>query len=93
MATSDEIAAGRQSYGDMPLIVLTADGTYASAPAAVQKPLADLWWRLHAEIAARSRRGSTRLVAGSSHMMIFDRPDAIISAVQDLTAMTGTRQK
>jgi hypothetical protein len=41
---------------------------------------------LHDEIAARAMHGSNRVVAHSSHMMMFDRPDAIIDAVKDVIA-------
>jgi pimeloyl-ACP methyl ester carboxylesterase len=84
--TSDEVDAGRQGYGDMPLIVLTADGSYARAPAAARAALDGVWSQLHAEISARSTRGSAQRVAHSSHMMIFDRPDAIAAAVEEVIA-------
>ena len=83
-ATSDEVSDGRSSYGDMPLVVLTADGTYSAAPPSLQKPLLKFWRQLHAEIAARSSRGIARLVTHSSHLMMLDRPDAIIKAIQEV---------
>lgn len=89
--TSDEIAAGRQSYGGLPLIVLTADGTYAGAPLAVRSVVAAFWTGLHREVAARSSRGSERPVASSSHMMIFDRPDAIAAAIEEVTRDARTK--
>jgi len=85
-ATSEEVAAGRRSMGDMPLIVLTADGTYAGAPERALPLLNSLWGDLHREVAARSTRGEQRLVAKSSHMMIFDQPDAIVAAVAEVSA-------
>jgi pimeloyl-ACP methyl ester carboxylesterase len=81
-ATSDEVDAGRASYGDMPLIVLTAAGNGSGAGAT-------LWARLHSQLAARSMRGSSQLVARSSHMMMFDRPDAIIAAIDEVIAAVG----
>ncbi|MBA4012340.1 MAG: hypothetical protein C0481_10785 [Phenylobacterium sp.] len=88
-ATSDQLDAGRQSYGDLPLVVLTADGTYAAAPEALREPLANLWWGLHRELARRSSRGVSRQVAGSSHMMMTDRPDAIIAAVNEVASQAN----
>lgn len=88
-ATSDELDVGRQSYGDLPLIVLTADGTYAAAPEEVRQPLADLWWGLHRELARRSTRGESRRVEGSSHLMMSDRPDAIADAVAQVAAQAN----
>jgi len=84
--TSDEVAEGRASYGAMPLVVLTADGTYASAPPRAREAVSALWASLHQEIASRSSRGSARMVEHSSHMMIFDRPDAIVTAIDDVIA-------
>ena len=81
-ATSDEVDAGRGSLGDMPLIVLTAAGNGSGASAA-------LWARLHGQLAALSTRGSAQMVARSSHMMMFDRPDAIIAAVNEVIAAVG----
>ena len=91
-ATSDEIDAGRKSYADMPLIVLTADGTYAKAPQPAATEAAQLWWRLHSELAAKSTRGSNQLVTNSSHLMMFDRADAIIAAIRSVIAQTRERQ-
>ena len=88
-ATSDQLDAGRQSYGDLPLVVLTADGTYAAAPEALREPLANLWWGLHRETARRSSRGVSRQVAGSSHMMMTDRPDAIVAAVNEVASQAN----
>ena len=83
-ATSDEVAAGRTSYGDMPLVVLTAERTYAEAPADVRPQVDALWRRLHAEIAAKSTRGRAEIVSGSSHLMMVDRPDAVAAAILDV---------
>ena len=88
-STSDEIDAGRQTYGAMPLVVLTADGSYARAPPAARADLASVWAELHRQVAVRSTRGSAQLVKGSSHMMIFDRPDAIAAAVNEVISAAG----
>ncbi len=85
-STSDEIDHGRTSYGSTPLIVLTADGTYADDPPAVRDAAEALWRRLHQEVAARSSRGQERLVAGSSHNMMRDQPGAVIGAIKDVVA-------
>ena len=83
-ATSDEVDRSAASYGAMPLVVLTADGTYAGLPPG-PKLQVDAYWRdLHREVAAKSSRGQERLVSRSSHMMMFDRPDAIVSAVKEV---------
>jgi pimeloyl-ACP methyl ester carboxylesterase len=82
--TSDEVAGGRPRYGSLPLVVLTADGTYAGAPPAVRAVAAGFWTSLHQEIAARSSRGVQRTVSGSSHLMMIDRPDAIAAAIEEV---------
>jgi pimeloyl-ACP methyl ester carboxylesterase len=86
--TSDEVDKGRAAYGDMPLIVLTASGTYDEGPPAARAQAEALWRRLHQEVAARSSRGQERLVEGSSHMMTIDRPDAVADAVREVVDQT-----
>jgi pimeloyl-ACP methyl ester carboxylesterase len=76
-ATSDEVDAAPKSFGDLPVIVLTAGAG----------EVADLgfWAQLHAELASRlSRRGQARIVAGSSHLITVDRPDAISQGVDEV---------
>lgn len=83
-ATSDQLDAGRQSYDDLPLIVLTADGTYSSAPEEYRAPLAELWSQLHRELAARSTKGINRQINDSSHMMMTDKPDVVGAAIREI---------
>jgi pimeloyl-ACP methyl ester carboxylesterase len=85
-ATSDEVDAGRTSFGDIPVIVLTAENSYAGAPDGVRQRVAEFWTELHKELAAKSTRGSQRSIAHSSHMMMFDRPDAICQAIEEVIA-------
>jgi len=92
-ATSNQIDAGRQSYGDMPLIVLTADGTYAGAPEIAREALDTLWWGLHRELARRSTRGISRKVEGSSHMMMIDKPEVVSAAVLEVAAQAKARKR
>jgi pimeloyl-ACP methyl ester carboxylesterase len=87
-STSDQIAAGPQSYGALPLIVLTADGTYAAAPEPARAALGTLWYGLHRELARRSSAGESRLIAGSSHLMVRDKPAAIADAILEIAAKT-----
>lgn len=82
--TSDEIDAAPPTYGDMPLIVLTAGEAYAELPEAARGVVRELWAALHREVAARSTEGQARVVAGSGHLMMRDRPDAIIAAVDEV---------
>lgn len=88
-STSDEIARGRQSYGSMPLIVLTADKTYGTGAGAVV--VEAFWSKLHQEIAHRSSVGREQAVSNSSHMMMFDRPDAIEQSILEVIATVRAR--
>ena len=89
--TSDAVASGRKAYDSLPLIVLTADGTYAGAPDNIRPALLRLWIRLHQDLAARSSRGQEILIEGSSHLMMLDRPDAIAAAVEEVASRAVTR--
>ena len=89
--TSGEAAGSAQALRDKPLIVLTADGTYAASPAAVRPAIDALWTELHQEIAALSSRGREERVARSSHLMMLDRPDAIVAAVDDVARQAADR--
>jgi pimeloyl-ACP methyl ester carboxylesterase len=82
--TSDELVAGRTFYEAMPLIVLTAADTYKSVPEPARQAVEARWSQLHQAIAALSTRGVHRVVAGSSHLMMNDRPDAVIEAVNEV---------
>jgi pimeloyl-ACP methyl ester carboxylesterase len=82
-ASSDEVAKGRSSYGDLPLIVLTADGDYAGLPSP-QRELASAYWSsLHKEIAAMSTKGQERLVH-SGHLVMLDSPQVVIDAINEV---------
>ena len=82
MRTSCDIARQMvrdQPYPDMPLMVLSAEvDTLVSGEAAIAKH------RNHRAIAALSAQGQYMPVAGGSHMMTLDRPDAIVDAVRSL---------
>jgi pimeloyl-ACP methyl ester carboxylesterase len=85
-----------RSYGDIPLIVLTATETGDSPPDAT--PLSadanrDLqawqrgeWKEAHDRLAALSTRGENRLVAGSSHYIHLIKPDVVIGAIDEVVA-------
>ncbi len=92
-ATSVELDAGRPSYGDLPLVVLTAGGPSPGPSSPTQGSISPAKTQMHSEVAERSTRGETELVAGSSHMMMFDRPDAIVAAVDKVIAESKERPK
>jgi pimeloyl-ACP methyl ester carboxylesterase len=63
---------GGGSYGEMPLIVMSAQ---ESAPARL---------RADAALAARSSRGRHLLVAGSGHWVPLDAPRAVVEAIANI---------
>ncbi|UTP40267.1 alpha/beta hydrolase [Phenylobacterium sp. LH3H17] len=91
--TSRAVEAGRASFGDMPLIVLTAGDAYDELPEPGRGMVRAFWTGLHQEVAARSSRGVQRPVAKSSHMMMFDQPDAIVAAVAEVSAMAKAPER
>jgi len=88
-ASSDEVAAARRSLGDLPLIVLTA-GRPQPRPgetAAATETRRRVWLAMHEEIAALSTRGERRTVEGAGHFIPFERPQAVIAAIQEVLAL------
>jgi pimeloyl-ACP methyl ester carboxylesterase len=81
-ASSDQIDASRRSYGDMPLIVLTAGGVATPDPDAVARM--KIWIGMHDQMAALSSRGINRIVPNASHHIMLSRPEAVIAAVDEV---------
>ena len=82
----------QRTYGDMPLIVLSATKFASWAdklPQAAKKELpAEYaeWIRGHNEIAALSSRGVNRPIANATHYIHYDQPKAVIDAVAEVVA-------
>ena len=87
--TSDETPTGAGTLGAMPLIVLTAGGVASTAPPG---PFQARWTALHQELAARSIAGEERRVAGATHLMMIDHPEAVITAVREVIARSVDRR-
>jgi pimeloyl-ACP methyl ester carboxylesterase len=79
-------AAG--NLGDRPLIVLTAGRPYDPDPLLTKEQMEkqnDLWIHdLQAQEARLSTRGKQIIVSDSSHMIPYERPDAVISAIHEV---------
>jgi pimeloyl-ACP methyl ester carboxylesterase len=79
-------AAG--SLGDRPLVVLTAGKPYDPDPLLTKEQMEkqnDLWINvLQAEEARLSTRGKQIVVLDSGHMIPYERPDAVISAIREV---------
>ena len=85
---SAEAVAHLRSFGDMPLIVLTAGqtGNDPSFTAAQNQAWKKLWMQGHDGFAALSSRGQNRVVEGSGHFIQFEKPQAVIDAVDEVVA-------
>jgi hypothetical protein len=74
--------------GDRPLIVLTAGHPYDPDPSLTKEQMArqDEMWidGLQAEEARLSSRGKQIVVPDSGHMIPFERPDAVVSAIREV---------
>lgn len=79
-------AAG--NLGDKPLIVLTAGKWTEIVPGLTQKDVDDLkqaWINgLQVREAHLSTRGKQIVVPDSDHMIPFERPDAVVSAIHEV---------
>jgi pimeloyl-ACP methyl ester carboxylesterase len=85
---SAETTAHRRTFGDMPLVVLTA-GQSPKDPGltdAQNQAWETLWMKGHDEMAALSTRGQNRVVPGSGHFIPIERPQAVIDAVDEVVA-------
>jgi pimeloyl-ACP methyl ester carboxylesterase len=82
--SSDEVDRSRRSWGDLPLIVLTAGGT--TKPDRDQAVRNAIWFKAHDRIAALSAHGTNRMVPGATHHIQLSRPHAVISAVKEVIA-------
>lgn len=76
LTTSTGLAGQGAGSMSMPLIVLTAG--VAPEPGGNVSAKAEA----HRQVARISSRGIAELVPDSGHMMLFDRPDAIVAAVE-----------
>ena len=91
-ADADQVVNAARTYGDMPLIVLTAmkpqklPGEMPQA-AREQGPAEQAEWsRAHDAIAALSTRGVNRPIADATHYIQYDQPQAVIDAVNEVIA-------
>jgi pimeloyl-ACP methyl ester carboxylesterase len=81
-----------RSYGDMPLIVLTATLEPPPPPGASAEMVAALaartieWNKGHDELAALSSRGVNTPVPGGDHRLQASRPQVVIDAVEAVVA-------
>jgi pimeloyl-ACP methyl ester carboxylesterase len=89
-ATMDDARKVR-SFGDRPLVVLTAMAPFKPAElkglgikASDGARFKQEWKALHAEQAAMSTRGRQQIVPDAGHYIQIDRPDVVIAAVKQV---------
>ena len=76
------------SLGDMPLVVLSRGKEPEDLPDGmtdeVGLQVARIWSVLQVELAALSTRSDHRIIENAGHYIQFDKPDAVIQAIQDV---------
>jgi len=92
--TSADIDRTKRPLGNLPWIVLTAEGTGKGPPTPVEEQAAmgQVWKAMHDEAAALSTRGENRLVA-SGHNIQTEKPEAVIAAVNEVVAAARARKR
>ena len=81
-----QLDGANPSFGDKPLVVLTAGGVALGDPEE-----AAAWRAGHDRIAALSTRGDNTIVPGARHYIQLDRPQAVIDAVRRVVAVVRLR--
>ncbi len=89
MTLFEQPVSAKESHGAMPLIVLTADSSFADAPPDGKSAMESAQQKTHKLIVATSTRGERRWITQSSHDMQFDQPQAIVTAVADVIEQAG----
>jgi hypothetical protein len=83
------------TLGDRPLAVLTSGHPYDPdplIPASVINPLTELWITFfQVQVANLSARGRQIVLSDSSHMIPYDEPDAVVSAIREVWTVTRGR--
>ena len=92
-----EVAGEQRSYGNMPLIVLSAgaaesDGAAQIGAGKVRSPPRIVFGRrLRDEDAALSNRGVNCLIPGASHYLQIEKPEIVVQAAPQVVRDSQTR--
>jgi pimeloyl-ACP methyl ester carboxylesterase len=93
--STEQLAASRRSYGDMPLIVLTRGDNDKGMPPELTKEdregFMKIWTTFHEEMATLSSEGVHRFVPGAGHYIQRDQPQAVIDAVNAVVTTARSR--
>lgn len=84
-SSSEQVARGARVLGDIPIYVITASETAASAPTPPFGPPVSIWEIQHQQIAGLSRIGFQTTVI-SPHLVMIARPEVVIAAVEEMVA-------
>jgi pimeloyl-ACP methyl ester carboxylesterase len=93
-ASSDELMAEQKSLGARPLLVLNSGKKLLLLPGQSDQQtdaLTAMWLKKHRELLALSSKSELRMVEDSGHLVTTEKPQAIITAVNDMLA--GLREK
>jgi len=97
VVSTGQLVAARRPYGDLPMIVLTRGDYEKGMPpeftAQSRVAMAKVWTEMHAEMAAQSNIGETRVVAGAGHFIQGDKPQAVIDAVSEVVTKARARSQ
>lgn len=92
-ASEAELRAARRSFGDLPLVVLARGVSPYAVPGKPQSALNKATeaenLAIQKEIAALSTRSSLHVVAGASHIIQADKPQAVVDAVNEALDRAG----
>ncbi len=72
-------------FGDRPVVVLSAErspGTELGLPPDLATTVDEIWFAAQQELADESTAGSLQAVSGAGHEIQFDRPQAVIQALE-----------
>lgn len=85
--------SSRETHGSTPLIVLSADNTYADAQPRDRKGLEQAREETQERIVATSSRGRLVRVANTSHEIQADQPGAVVKAVEQALELAQAPSK
>jgi pimeloyl-ACP methyl ester carboxylesterase len=88
-----ELRAARRPFGDLPLVVLARGVSPYAVPGQPQSALNKATeaenLAIQKEVAALSTRSSLHVVAGASHIIQADKPEAVVAAVNEALDRAG----
>ena len=88
-----EADSARHPLGSIPIVVLTADGNLDNQgfKPAFRKRAGDLWLGWHEDMAHLSTQGTHRVVQSTSHYIQNDQPQAVLAAIEEVSAAVGSK--